>query len=261
MMNFRLARPAHLIDLNGIGELGYLRADGDGLRIGAMARQRALERAPEIAAGWPLLVEAAYYIAHPQIRNRGTVGGSLAHADPAAELPAAMAVLDATYVIRGPAGEREASSDEFFLGYLMTALGPDELLVEIRVPPLPPRTGWAFQEVSRRHGDFALVGVAALVTLDAQGRIAEARLATTGAGPTPARLTAAETLLAGQIPDEALFREAGARASAALDPDTDLHASADYRREVGGVLVRRALVQAAARASNDGARHGRMQRQ
>jgi CO/xanthine dehydrogenase FAD-binding subunit len=249
MMNFRLARPAHLVDLNRIGELSYVRQEGAELRIGAMTRQRELEHSPLVGEGWPLLKQAAYFIAHPQIRNRGTIGGSLAHADPAAELPAVMAVLDATYVSRGPAGERTATSDEFFLSYLMTSLAADELLVEIRVPPLAQRTGTAFHEVNRRHGDFALVGVAALLTLGTDGRIEEARLATTGTGPTPARLTEAEALLRGETPSEELFREAGARASAALEPESDLHASADYRREIGGVLVRRALVEATARAA------------
>jgi carbon-monoxide dehydrogenase medium subunit len=248
LMNFRLARPARLVDLNLIAELSYLRVEQDVLRIGAMTRQRELERAPLVADGWPLLQEATAYIGHAQIRNRGTVGGSLAHADPAAELPAVMAALDAELVVRGRRGERTLRSDEFFLGYLSTALAADELLVEIRVPALPPRTGWAFVEVSRRHGDFALVGVAALLTLGEDGTIREARLAFSGAAPTPLRAARAEALLVGERPAEPLFREAGLLASPDLEPESDLHASADYRREVGGALARRALVRAAARA-------------
>jgi CO/xanthine dehydrogenase FAD-binding subunit len=248
LMNFRLARPARLVDLNLIDELSYLRVEQDTLCIGAMTRQRALERSPLVAAGWPLLQEATAYIGHAPIRNRGTVGGSLAHADPAAELPAVMATLDAALVIRGPDGERTLRSEEFYLSYLTTALAPDELLVEIRVPVLPPRTGWAFAEVSRRHGDFALVGVAALVTLSEDETIHGARLAFTGVAPTPLRAKQAEGLLVGQRPADPLFREASLLASAGLEPESDLHASADYRREIGAVLARRALVQAAARA-------------
>jgi aerobic carbon-monoxide dehydrogenase medium subunit len=254
LMNFRLARPARLVDLNLIGELSYLRVERGTLRIGAMTRQRELERASLVAEGWPLLAEATRYIGHAQIRNRGTVGGSLAHADPAAELPAVMAALDAELVIQGRDGTRTVQSEEFFLSYLTTALAPDELLVETRVPALPPRTGWAFVEVSRRHGDFALVGVAALLTLDTDGMIQAARLAFTGAAPTPVRAARAEALLVGERPAEPLFREAGLLASADLEPEDDLHASADYRREVGGVLARRALVQAAARAGERRAR-------
>jgi CO/xanthine dehydrogenase FAD-binding subunit len=249
LMNFRLARPAQLVDLNRIPELGYLRVEQGALRIGAMTRQRELERSTLAAEGWPLLREAATYIGHAQIRNRGTVGGSLAHADPAAELPTVMAALDAELVVRARDRERTLRPEEFFLGYLTTALAADELLVEIRVPPLPPRTGWAFEEVSRRHGDFALVGVAAVLVLDAEGAIREARLAFTAAAPTPLRATAAETLLVGERPADALFREAGRLASEGLEPESDVHASADYRREVGGALARRALVRAAARAT------------
>jgi aerobic carbon-monoxide dehydrogenase medium subunit len=248
LMNFRLARPARLVDLNPISELSYLRAEDGWLRIGAMARQRQLERAAEVAQDWPLLAEATRHIGHPPVRHRGTVGGSLAHADPAAELPVVMAALDAELVLRDQAGDRTVRADEFFLSYLTTALAPTELLAEVRVPALPPRTGWAFQEVSRRHGDFALVAAAALVTLDAAGTIAAARVAIAGAAPTPVRATQAEVMLRGQQPTEAVFREAERLASAAVDPDSDLHASADYRREVAGVLTRRALVQAAGRA-------------
>jgi CO/xanthine dehydrogenase FAD-binding subunit len=213
-----------------------------------MTRQRDVERSSLVASRWPLVAGAVEHIGHVQIRNRGTVGGSLAHADPAAELPAVMAALDAEIIIRSSASERPVPATEFFLSYYTTALEPTELLVEVRVPALPPRTGWAFQEVSRRHGDFALVGVAALLTLDGSGAIGRARLAFTGAAPSPVRPDAAEAMLVGQRPSEDLFRAAAERASQDLDPHDDLHATADYRRQVGGVLARRALVEAAARA-------------
>lgn len=248
MMNFRLVRPAHLIDLNRIPELAYLRREQGWLKIGAMTRQRTLEKSAEVAEGWPLLTEATRLIGHVQIRTRGTVGGSLAHADPAAEYPAAMAALEARFVLRSAQGERVLSPDEFFVTYLTTALEPGELLVEIQVPPLPPRTGWAFQEVSRRHGDFALVGAAALVTLDERDRIQQARVAFTGAAPTPVRAREVEASLVGQEPSEAVFRAASLAASEVLEPESDIHASAEYRKEVGAVMARRAWVQATERA-------------
>ena len=155
-MNFRLLRPAHLIDLNGVGDLSYLRVDAGELCIGTMTRQRQLERSTEVANGWPLLKEATGFIGHTQIRNRGTVGGSLAHAFPSAELPVAMVTLDASFVLSGKNRERTVSADDFFLSYMTTLLEPDELLTEIKIPKLPPNTGWSYQEISRRHGDFAL---------------------------------------------------------------------------------------------------------
>jgi CO/xanthine dehydrogenase FAD-binding subunit len=248
MMNFRLVRPAYLVDLNRVPELAYVHANGDGLRLGAMTRQCTIERSEQIASGWPLLSEATRLIGHVQIRTRGTVGGSLAHADPSAEYPAAMTALNAQFVLRSQQGERTLDARDFFVTYLTTALEPGEILVEIRVPPLPPRTGWSFKEVSRRHGDFALVGAAALVTLDEDDRVHEARLAFTGAGPTPVRPSEAEAVLVGREPTEANFREAAALSTKDLEPDSDIHASAEYRREVGGVMARRALVEAAERA-------------
>jgi len=248
MMNFRLARPAHLIDVNRVEPLHYLRVDGGVLRIGAMSRQSHIERSLDVENGWPLLADAVRHIGHVQIRNRGTIGGSLAHADPAAELPATMLALDAEMVVRRKGGERTVAAGDFFESYYTTALAADEMLVEIRVPAAPARTGWGFQEVSRRHGDFALVGAAALLTVDAAGVITRARLTFNGAAPAPVRSTAAEALLVGNKEDEGLFRRAGERASEDLDPDDDIHATAEYRREVGAVMARRALMQAAERA-------------
>ncbi|MFQ5849610.1 MAG: FAD binding domain-containing protein [Candidatus Binatia bacterium] len=250
MMNFRLVRPSHLVDLNRVGELRYLRVENGGLRIGAMTRQRELERSAVVAEGWPLLRELTRHIGHVQIRTRGTVGGSLAHAYPSAELPLAMITLEAEFLLRSRKGERTVRAEDFFVTYMTTVLEPSELLVEIRIPPVPPRTGWAFQEVSRRHGDFALVGVAALLTLDEGGVIRRARLAFTG--PTPVRRAKAEELLVSERPGKDLFHEATGLAVQDLEQDTDIHASADYRREVAGVLARNVLEQAAGRALGGG---------
>lgn len=244
LMNFRLARPAHLVDLNLVAGLSYIQPEGGGLRIGAMTRQRDIERSPSVTERWPLLAGAVRNIGHVHIRNRGTIGGSLAHADPAAELPTAMLALNAELLVRGQRGERTLRASEFFESHYSTVLEPDELLAEIRIPALPPRTGWAFEELSRRHGDFALVGVAALVTEDDRGFIREARLVFAGSGPTPMRATAAEGLLVGERPSEALFRQAGEAARAEIDPDSDIHADAEYRREIAAVLARRALIRA-----------------
>ena len=252
LMNFRLSRPAHLVDLNRVDELDSLAvADGE-LRIGAMTRQRALERSQEVGAGWPLLREAAGYIGHVQIRNRGTVGGSLAHAFPSAELPVAMVTLDAAFVLRREGGERTVSAEDFFLGTMTTVLEPGELLSEVRVPAVPAGSGASFQEVSRRYGDFALAGAAARVTLDRDGAVAGARLTLTGS--TPIRAHAAEAAVLGEKPSDALFREAARRAVANIEQDTDMHASADYRRRACEVMARRALAQAAQRAAAPGSR-------
>jgi len=247
LMNFRLIRPAHLIDLNGVVELGYLKMENGTLRLGATARQRELERAAIVAQHWPLLCEAASYIGHVQIRNRGTVGGSLAHAFPSAELPVAMVTLDASFALRSKTRERRARAEDFFLSYMTTTLQPDEILTEISVPAPPAKSGWSYQEVSCRHGDFALAGAASLVALDANGAIQHARLTLTGA--TPIRAHQAEEFLRGERPSETLFRDAAQRAAENLEQDSDIHASAEYRREACAVLARRAFMQAAARAA------------
>jgi CO/xanthine dehydrogenase FAD-binding subunit len=246
LMNFRLIRPAHLIDLNGVSELSYLRADDAALRIGATTRQRELERSPEVAKRWPLLRDAAAFIGHIQIRNRGTVGGSLAHAFPSAELPVAMVTLDASMVLCAKTTRRSVSAEDFFLSYMTTALQPDELLLEIAVTALPGNAGWSYQEVSRRHGDFALAGAAAVLALDANGCIHHARLTLTGT--TPMRVRKVEESLLGERPSEALFGDAAQRAIENLEQDSDIHASAEYRRDACAALARRALAQAAVRA-------------
>lgn len=248
LLNFRLARPRYLIDLNRIGALSYIREADGGLAIGAMTRQRVVERSPLVRQRCPLLTEAMPLIGHAQIRNRGTVGGSLAHADPAAELPAVVAALGGEFVVRGAAGQRVLTPEQFFVSYLTTALDASELLVEVRLPPWPPRPGWAFLEVSRRHGDFALVGVAAVLSLDGRGVLSHAALALTGVGPTPVLADEAAQGLVGGRPTPEAFQEAARRVSQALRPDSDLHASAEYRRHVAGVLTRRALARALERA-------------
>ena len=248
-MNFRLARPAALVDLGGVAELRYVRAEGGVLAVGAMTRHAELERSDAVARLAPLVAEAMPHVAHPQIRNRGTVGGSLAHADPAAELPAVMVASEARLLLRGRAGERWIPAEQFFVGLFATALAPGELLVAIELPAPPPRTGWAFEEVARRHGDYALVGVAASVTLDAAGRCARARIVLLSVGDGPTLAVHAAQALQGREPTDAAVRAAGdAAAHEDIDPPSDIHASAAYRRQLAGVLTRRALTRAAARS-------------
>jgi len=249
-MNFRLAQPAVLVDLNNIPNLNYIDPTADGgLRIGAMTRQRQLERDPLIAERAPLLHETMPHIAHPQIRNRGTYGGTLAHADPAAELPAVSVALRARMKIRNRAGERWVSAEDFFIALFTTALEPEDLLVEIALPPLPPRTGTAFAEVARRHGDYALAGVAAVVTRNEDDTCADARLVflSVGDGPVMAR-QAADALRGQPLTPETLRAAAHTAAAEDIEPGSDIHASADFRRHLAEVLARRTLQIAAQRA-------------
>jgi CO/xanthine dehydrogenase FAD-binding subunit len=248
LLNFRLARPERLVDVNRIDPLVYVRADDGILRLGALTRQAAIERSPEVAARVPLLAEAITLVGHVQIRNRGTVGGSVAHADPAAELPAALAALEARYHVRSQAGERVIESGEMFVTHLTTALEPNELLEEIEVPVPPPRTGAAFVEFARRHGDFALGGAAVLLTLDDAGTCTRARIALLAAAPTPVRAYDAEAWLVGVRLDDAAAAEAAARAVADVRPTGDIHGGSEYRRALIESLVQRALVRAAERA-------------
>jgi aerobic carbon-monoxide dehydrogenase medium subunit len=249
-MNFRLATPAVLVDLNALTELAYINDEPNGLRLGGMTRQRALERSGVVANVAPLVAEAMPFIAHAAIRNRGTVGGSLAHADPAAELPAVMLALDARFGIRSSGGARSVDADHFFVGLFATAVEPGELLTEITIPKRRARTGSAFQEISRRHGDFALVGVAASVTLDQQGRCEAARIALLSAGDRPMLARQAARALAGQEPSvEAIRAASDAAATQDIEPSSDIHASAAYRRHLAAVLTRRALTLAFERAT------------
>ncbi|HYU30624.1 MAG TPA: xanthine dehydrogenase family protein subunit M [Thermoanaerobaculia bacterium] len=253
VMNFRLAQPAVLIDLNRLRELDQIRADDDGgLRIGAMTRQRTLERDPRIAERAPLLHEAVPFIAHPQIRNRGTLGGSLAHADPAAELPAVAVALRARLRLRRAGGERWVEARDFFAGLLTTALEPDEILVEVALPPPAPRSGWAFLEVARRHGDYAQVGLAAGVSLDDAGRCREARLVYLSVGDRPVEAREAARLLEGTTPSDETVAAAADKASQdEMDPTGDIHASADFKRHLARVLTKRVLRRAFARAKGE----------
>jgi len=251
-MNFRLAQPAVLVDLNRLAGLAALERHDLGSRFGAMARHRDLEHSPVVAERAPLVAAAMPWVAHPPIRTRGTLGGSLAHADPAAELPAVMLALDASIGVRHQTGSRAIAAADFFLGLFTTALAPGELIVDVTVPPPPPRSGWAIDEVSRRHGDFALAGAAAFVTLDDEGRVGTARIGLFGVHDCAVRAVNAERILAGQAPtDQAIAAAADAAARRDASPVTDLHASVLYRRHLTGVLVRRVVARAAARAGSN----------
>ena len=248
MLNFRLVHPSLLVDVNRIPGLAAIKEGTGGLRIGALARHRQLEVSAAVAERFPVLRAALRHVAHLAIRNRGTLGGSLAHADPAAELPMMALLLDATMEVSGPAGSRRIAASELFRSALATALGDAEMLVRVELPFLPAGTGWGFEEVARRAGDFALAAAAATLTPGADGNVAEARLAVMGAHDTPLRIAAAEALLAGEAPDGEAVRAAARAARDAVEPYDDLHASADLRRHLVEVLARRALEAAARRA-------------
>lgn len=243
LLNFRLTYPGHLIDLARVPSLSYIRREGGVLRIGAMTRQATLEASPLVATHWPLLTEALGFVAHAQIRNRGTVGGSVAHADPAAELPVAFAALEATFHVQSRTGRRTVAVRDFFITHLTTALEPEEMLVEIEVPPVPPGTGWAFTEYARRHGDFALGGSAALITMQ-DGSCTRARIALLAAADTPLRAEAAEQALEGQEVTEEAAAEAARLAVVDINPTGDIHGGTEYRRYLIEGMVRRAIEQA-----------------
>ena len=248
LLALRLARPAVLIDINGVQELSGLSAADGWLTVGAMTREYVAEESATVGDAVPLLAAALPLIGHEAIRNRGTIGGSLAHADPAAELPAVALALDAVFVVRGQRGERFIPAADWFEGYLTTARRPDELLVEVRFPTAGPGTGSSFLEIARRHGDFAMVGLATSLML-ADGAISDARLAFAGLSDVPVRATAAEDLLVGGQPSDDLFAAAARLATAGLEPPSDLHGSAEYRKKVAAVLVRRGLRAALGSAS------------
>jgi carbon-monoxide dehydrogenase medium subunit/6-hydroxypseudooxynicotine dehydrogenase subunit alpha len=245
LLNFRLAQPSVIVDVNRVVELSYLRRSNGRLRIGAMCRQTRLEQSPVAREGWGLLGDALALVAHPQIRNRGTVGGSAAHADPAAELPVAFSALEARFTARSSRGERVLDADEFFVTHLTTALEPDELLVEVEVPPVAEGTGHAFTEYSRRHGDFALGGAAVLYTKNGDGTCTDARIAMLGAADTPLRAREAEEALRGQKLDDEVAAEAAKLAARDIEPTGDIHGSSSYRKRLIEAMVRRALLQAA----------------
>lgn len=248
LLNLRLAQPEALVDINRIPELAFVRDGNGSLVLGALTRLHVLEDAEAVRTRQPLVAEACRFVGHLPIRHRGTLGGNLAHADPASELPAVMLALEAQLSLASQHGTRTVAAAEFFRGALTTALRPGELLTEVRLPALPAGAGTAFVEMSRRAGDFALVGVAAVVALDAAGRCARVRLALCGVGPTPLRPAEAEHALQGEAPHGAALEEAAARAAAATDPPSDIHGSAAFRRRLARHFVRQAVELAARRA-------------
>jgi CO/xanthine dehydrogenase FAD-binding subunit len=247
MLNFRLLHPAILVDINRIPGLAFIEDAGDAVKIGALTRHHQIETSPVIAKHLPVLSCAMTHVAHLAIRNRGTIGGSLSHADPAAELPMMALLLDAELHIVSDKGMRTRKARGFFRDALIVDLAEDELLTEIHVPKLPPQTGWGFDEVARRAGDFALAAVAATVSVSG-GAMKEARIALTGVGQTPMRASEAEALLVGQKLEAKLMARVIEAVRAAIKPETDLHASSDYRRQLAGTLVGRALAAALQRA-------------
>ena len=250
MLNMRYVLPDHVVDINRIGDLSYIREDGNALEIGAMTRQRDLEFSDVIKARCPLLHQAILQVGHRQTRNRGTVGGSLSHLDPSAEIPAVCAAQDAVVRITGAGGEREIPFADFPVAYMTPALAEDELLTSIRLPLWPRGHGAAFVEFSRRHGDFAIVAAAALVELTSDGAMARVSVTVSGVGPAPVRMSAMEEGLVGIRPSEEAFRDA-AEVCREIDALEDVHASSSYRQHLAAVLARRALVAAAERAGGD----------
>ncbi|HEX9388185.1 MAG TPA: xanthine dehydrogenase family protein subunit M [Anaerolineales bacterium] len=248
-MNFRIVQPSVLIDLNPVTELSYVREEESVLRIGAMTRERQLESHPLISRWAPLLTEAAPHIAHPQIRNRGTIGGSIVNADPAAELPVLMLALNARLKAKSVSGERWIDAQNFFMGMFTTALEPEEILVEIELPAMAPRTGWSFMEVAPRAGDYALMGVAVLVTLDENRKCERARLVYLNAGEGPVEALQAEKHLIGKSLNDRLIASAASKASATeINPFGNIHTSPEFQRHLANVLTKKALKQATQRA-------------
>jgi CO/xanthine dehydrogenase FAD-binding subunit len=253
MLNFRLLRPSVLIDINRILDLAYVKEEGERIRIGALTRHRMIETSELVATNLPVLTEAMGHVAHLAIRNRGTIGGSLSHADPAAELPMMSLLLDAELELASAQAERTVSAADFFVGALTTDMTEGEMLVSVSFPKLLPSSGWAFEEVARRSGDFALACVA--VCLERNGdRASKARIGMMGVGETPMRATEAERLLTSRPFDDHLVTTAVNSIRASVEPNSDLHASADYRRHLVGVLAERAIRKSWLRAT--GAGHG-----
>ena len=249
LLNMRLARPEVLVDLARVPGLDYVCEEDGALAIGGMTRQRTVELSPLVAERYPLVLQATLNVAHPQNRNQGTFGGSLAHADPSAEYPALALAMGAQLKAVGPDGERIIDAEDFFVTYLTTDLDPTEVLTEVRLPALPEGAAWSFTELARRHGDFALAGVASFFSRGADGKCATARIVLFGVGATPVRAAKAERELVGQVPSESVFESVR---KAVLDdveePQSDVHASAEQRRALAGVLTKRGLVDAARRA-------------
>jgi carbon-monoxide dehydrogenase medium subunit len=251
LLNLRLAYPAFLVDINPIRELDFI-TNGSGVRVGAVARHRDVERSELVARANPLLAAAMKLVGHAAIRNRGTIGGSVAHADPAAELPTVLVALDGEIEARSARGARTIAAADFFEGFLTTTLQPDELLTEVRFPALAAGSGWSIQEFSRRSGDFGVVTVALTLTAGTDGRISEARVAFGGVAGTAVRAPSAEAALAGQTPSAELWKAGGQEAAAGLDPPGDLHSTPEHRRHLAAVLTERALVEAYGRLRQEG---------
>jgi carbon-monoxide dehydrogenase medium subunit len=248
-MNFRLTQPEILIDINPLAELAGMRHDvADRVRIGALTRYGKLERDPAVAQVLPLIHEALPHIAHPQIRNRGTIGGNLSHADPASEMPAIVVALAGRLRAQSAKGERWIDAQDFFVGALSTALEADEMLTEVELPVAPPHSGACFMEVSRRRGDFAIIGVACTITLDADGNCAEARIGLCNAGDGPVFAAEASESLAGRPVDAADIDQAADLVQNAIDPGGSIHASKAFQRHIAGVLTKRTLAMANERA-------------
>ena len=245
MLAFRVAAPTLLVDLRKLG-LNRIAIAPDGVRLGAMVRWRDIEDDARLATAHPLLKAAVAHVAHYQVRNRGTVGGSLAHADPAAEMPGIAVTCEAEIAVKGASGERTIRAADFFLGPLMTALASDEIIVEVRLPAWPARRRWGFQEFARRRGDFALAAAAVFYDEDESGKAANAHVGVVGVGDIPQRLPAAEAALNGRAVDAATIIEAEKAAARSVDPQDDIHASAAYRRSLAGTMVERALKRASA---------------
>jgi CO/xanthine dehydrogenase FAD-binding subunit len=249
LMNFRLAQPAHLIDINFIDGLDYIKSENGSIKIGCLVRQSGLLNNSLIQQRCPLLAEALAQVGYEQTRNRGTFCGSLAHADPAAELPAVLLVLDGVITVRSAAKVRDIAARDFFVSYLTTAVSSDEIIVEASVPEMPSKTGSSFVEFARRFGDFAIVGVAALLELNDES-ITDARIALTGVGDRPWRERGVEGKLLGQKASAELFNEIASEVAARIEPSSDIHASESYRRSLAKVLTKRALGEAWRRAQN-----------
>jgi carbon-monoxide dehydrogenase medium subunit len=251
LLAMRLARPAVVVDVNGIPSLDGIEDRGEQVAFGAMVRERDAERSELVGDKLPLMAEALPLIGHVAIRNRGTIGGSVAHADASAELPAVAVAMGAEVLARSLRGDRVIPARDFFVGHFATALADDECLVELRVPIGPAGAGWSFKEVARRHGDFALVGVAAMVTLDGASCISESRISLVGVADRPVRAAKAEASLQGAVPSREAFAAAAEEATADLEPASDIHGSGLFRRKLATVTVRRALATAAERAGGD----------
>jgi aerobic carbon-monoxide dehydrogenase medium subunit len=243
-MAFRLASPSMLVDIRKLKELQRITVGADGVRLGARARWRDIEDDERLQTAHPLLCAAIEHVAHYQIRNRGTVGGSLAHADPAAEMPGIAVTCDAQILVLGANGERVIPASQFFTGALTTALTDDEIIFEVRLPAWPAKRRWGFEELSRRRGDFALAGIAAFYDVDAGGKAMNAHIGVIGACMRPHRIPKAESALNGRVVDQAAIQAAARAAEESLDPPSDLHASAAYRRSLAGTLLERALLSA-----------------